>query len=197
MDAVFYWFAWVSVIIVTFFIQKQTLRQTLLLFSLICMCTYASPVLSEGHLLLLHISLLVCFGIRLWVRRSRSFVQHFWPFVLSVGYSAGLMFFIIHPVWSSFPGISFGIVFILLLLRMTIRDIEGLIGTWMVVNALGALFTYGVFYTYANEKLVESQAMLVLVFKGLLVLFILYGINNLKQSNKKTRKSKAKGAVFV
>jgi hypothetical protein len=197
VGATFYWYAWILTIIVFFFIEKTTLRYDLLFFTGIAMCTYTLMTWSPASHLYIHVSLLLLFGTHIWIRRKRAFFHHFWPFILSVGYASIWMFFVIHPVWSNFPGVSFGLVVAILLLRMIIADIEGLIGSWLLINAGGTLFSYGIFAIYGNEGLIESQMMMLFALKGLLVFFLFYGIDHLKRLILKKKKSSSKGAALV
>ncbi|QAS50766.1 YphA family membrane protein [Halobacillus litoralis] len=198
MTAIFYWYAWIAAIIVIFYIQKRTLRHALMLFIGIAMCTFSVSSLSTGAHIYIHVLLLSGFGTHLWVRRHRSIFEHFWPFVLSIGYAAILMFFVIHPVWGEFPGISLGMVLIFLLLRMIVKDIEGLLAIWMLMNAGGTLSSYVIFSTYSNEGLIESQTMMTFVLKGVLFLFVFYGVHNLKRAIRRKRlNSSSKGAAVV
>ncbi|MGV2620293.1 UNVERIFIED_CONTAM: hypothetical protein N8J90_03870 [Halobacillus marinus] len=138
------------------------------------------------------------FGIYFWNRTRRKKWEHAWLLLSSIGYSAVWIIHIIHPVWAVFPGISLLLAGVVFSLRLVIRDLEGRIGLWIFMNAGGSLLSYYVFSLYTEEGLVESGNMMTLTMKGLFILFIIYGVERMKQSiNKKKRSLRKKGSAFV
>lgn len=197
MSADFYWYAWTITIIVFFFVNKKTMRNDVLLLTGFTMCTYAFSSWSPPLHLYIHVFFLLVLGTHIWLRRTRGFFDHFWPFILSMGYASTFMFYVIHPVWANFPAMSSGIVLVIILIRMIIGDVEGQIGIWLLMNAGGTLFSYGIFSLYSNEGLIESQSMMIFAFKGLLIIFLINSIENLKRHIQRKKKSTPKGAAFV
>ncbi|WP_146816023.1 YphA family membrane protein [Halobacillus faecis] len=197
MEATFYWFAWSLTVIAVFFIQRRKLKRDLLLVLGVFMCTYDWLSWSPNGQFYFHICILLVFGTYLFISIRRSMFDYFWPFILSVGYAAVWMFLVVHPVWVNFPGVSLFLLVIVGLLRMFVKDVGGQMGLWVLTNAGGTLFSFLIFALYQNEGLIDTHAMLSLSIKGMFVLLLFHGVDQLKRSIRKKRKSISKGAAFV
>ncbi|MCA0983007.1 hypothetical protein LCL89_02980 [Halobacillus yeomjeoni] len=196
MEAEFYWYSWVIVIILFFFTQKASIRNPLLLLCSLLMITYnITPYFSE-HFMYIHTFTIAIFGIYYWIRNKKRFLLHVWPFVLSIGYTSIQLFFLVNPVWLEFPGLSL-LVFLLLYIFHKFSDsVESLIGMWFLVNACGTLWSYSVFSLFSLEGLIEMNVILLFVIQGLLWILILNGVDHLKAKVQK-QKSRKKGAAWV
>ncbi|MYL71217.1 hypothetical protein GLW00_10150 [Halobacillus litoralis] len=197
MEATFYWFAWSLTIIAVFFIHKRKFKRDLLLVLGVFMCTYDMLSWSQKGQFYIHIITLVVLGTYLYISIRRSLFDYFWPFILSIGYAAVWMFLIVHPIWVNFPGLSLFTLVIAGLLRIFIKDVGGQIGLWMLTNAGGTLFSFLIFALYQNEGLIATHLMLSFWIKGVFVLLLFHGMEQLKRSIRKKRKSISKGAAFV
>ncbi|SDO94910.1 YphA family membrane protein [Halobacillus aidingensis] len=197
MEATFYWFAWSLTVIAVFFIQRRKLKRDLLLILGVFMCTYDILSWSQKGQFYFHVLILLVFGTYLFISIKRTVFDYFWPFILSVGYAAIWMFLIVHPVWVNFPGISLFLFVIVGILRMFVKDVGGQMGLWMLTNAGGSLFSYITFALYQNEGLINTHVMLSLSIKGVFVLLLFHGVDQLKRTIRKKRKSLSKGAAFV
>ncbi|MBN9653090.1 hypothetical protein J0K78_02340 [Halobacillus sp. GSS1] len=197
MEATFYWFAWSITVIAIFFIHRRKFKRDLLLVLGVFMCTYDMLSWSQKWQFYFHIITLVVLGTYLYISIRRSLFDYFWPFILSIGYAAVWMFLIVHPIWVNLPGISLFTLVIAGLLRIFIKDVGGQIGLWMLTNAGGTLFSFLIFALYLNEGLINTHVMLSFWIKGVFVLLLFHGMDQLKRSIRKKRKSISKGAAFV
>ncbi|KHE70924.1 hypothetical protein, partial [Halobacillus sp. BBL2006] len=185
MTAMFYWYAWTISIIGYFFLQKISLRLRLLLFTGVSMSTYSVSFWNTEQHFYLHIGMLGAFGLLFWTGRKREWTQHFWPFVLSLGYTSVQLFFIVNPVWLELPGIQLGLIGVIILLKYFCPDTEGLIGMWLFMNAIGTLSSHLILSLYSQDELLFNDQVLLLALKGVLILMIFYGVAHLKNRNKK------------
>ncbi|MCA1009479.1 hypothetical protein [Halobacillus halophilus] len=198
MAAIYYWYAWFLALIIFFFIPASSLRSRLLLFIWIIMCTYSFGDNPFINFQLYSILLLAIFGTYFWKITHKHMIQHFWPIVLSIGYTAVQLFLLVQPVWSRLPGIYLGVIFFLFVLHKMFEDLPSLIGVWLLINAFGTLWSYLVLSIYILEEPIMNQQMIIFVLKGMVVLFIMYGIHHLKYSLQQQKiKTIKKGGAYV
>ncbi|MGP4077017.1 YphA family membrane protein [Halobacillus sp. K22] len=198
MAAIYYWYAWFLALIIFFFIPSSHLRSRLLLFIWIIMCTYTLADLQLMGSLPFSIFLLGIFGTYFWKIRRKNMIQHFWPIVLSVGYTAVQLFLLVQPVWSRLPGVYLAVIFFLFILHKIFRDLPSLIGVWLLINAFGTLWSYLVLSIYILEEPMFNQQTIIFVLKGMVALFIMYGVYRLKLSlQQKKIKPLRKGGAYV
>jgi len=198
LAAIYYWYAWILALIIFFFIPSSYLRSRLLLFIWIIMCTYTIGDNQFIHFQLYFVLLLGIFGTYFWKITHKHMIQHFWPIVLSIGYTAVQLFLLVQPVWSRLPGVYLGVVFFLYVLHKMFQDLPSLMGAWLLINAFGTLWSYLVLSIYILEEPFFNQQMVIFVLKGMVVLFIMYGIHRLKYSlHQKKIKTIKKGGAYV
>ncbi|ARI77238.1 YphA family membrane protein [Halobacillus mangrovi] len=198
MTATYYWYAWTISIIAYFFIQKSQLRLKILLFTGISMSTYSLSFWNGQQHFYLHIAVLGFFGLIFWTSRNRGWIEHFWPFVLSIGYTSFQLFFMVNPVWLELPGIPIGLIAVLLLLKYFCRDLEGLIGMWLLMVAIGTLCSYLILSLYSDGGVFFNNQILLLAAQGILILLFFHGLEKLKSMNKKKRIQRInKGAALM
>ncbi|MFQ3542966.1 hypothetical protein Q7A53_02690 [Halobacillus rhizosphaerae] len=196
MTAQYYWYGWVIIMIAYFFLPPSKVRNRILFFCFIVLNTYSfinDPIIHDY----LQLGLLYCFGLSFWLIDRRSFVDHFWPFILSMVYTSIQMFLVVHPVWTLFPGFHLGWILAIILLDWFDLSFSSLIGLWFILNSCGAFLTMYVFSVYGVEQFLTSEQVIVTTFKGLVIIFILHGISRLKKAVRRGRKSRNKGAAYV
>lgn len=167
-----------------------------MLFVGLLMCTYEIFPWDPSTQIYFHVSFLFIFGVYIWIRKKRAFFNHFWPFIFSVGYASIWMFLVIHPIWVNFPGASLSIILFIWMLRVVMDDLGGLIAIWLLTNAGGTLISYLIFTLYQKEGLIDTQVTNSFVMKGLIILLLFHGVDQLKRSIRK-KKTRPKGAALV
>ncbi|MBA2173860.1 hypothetical protein H0266_03000 [Halobacillus locisalis] len=195
MAASFYWYAWLIVIIVFFYIESDSLKKRVLCFTGVAMCLYSVEMLNHNWFLFFHPLFLFVFGLNLWVKEKKRMVQHFWPFLLSLGYSAAQLFLVVAPLWLQFPFLYPLFIISIYLLFSFVQDLLSVLGLWLMINGLGMLWSTLVFSVYEMEAVVSMNGTLLLVMKGFLTILVLHAIFQLKRWVK--RNSSRKGAAPV
>lgn len=180
MAFTYYWLSWVIVVITVFFINKADIKKHLLFFMGILMCIFS--IRSDGALIysLLHPILLIWFGGRFWLMKKKRLVAHFWPFMLSMVYSSIQLFIVVSPLWMEFPLSTFGIVIFLFGLTYFLKNISCAIGMWLLMSGMGMLWTTLVFSPYEMTAAIDTNLVMITSMKGILILFILYGVQSLR-----------------
>nr|WP_139254156.1 hypothetical protein [Halobacillus karajensis] len=79
---------------------------------------------------------------------------------------------------------------------MVMDDLGGLIAIWLLTNAGGTLISYLIFTLYQKEGLIDTQVTNSFVMKGLIILLLFHGVDQLKRSIRK-KKTRPKGAALV
>ncbi|UOQ42697.1 hypothetical protein MUN89_12020 [Halobacillus salinarum] len=197
MEAQYYWYCWFVFIIVYFLFPPSHLQKGLSVFVLLLMSSYGLFQNTGFHDILL-LGIVVIFGLIFWINEQKSLVTHFWPFILCLGYAACQMFLFIHPIWHQFPGFELSLVLFILVLHWFSGSFSSAVGFWMLVNGLGSLVTIVVLEEVEVEQVIIAENIIVFLLKGMVLLFILFGMARLKRSVRRSRnQSRKKGAAHA
>ncbi|TGB04517.1 YphA family membrane protein [Halobacillus salinus] len=180
MAPFYYWLSWLIVIIAIFFIEGTSLKQTLLLFAAVVMCLYSLNA-EEPLLQLIHPAVLVAFGVRFWLMKTKKWLSHVWPFIFSLVCTSLYLFLIVSPLWMEFPLKSIGVCIFLFAMTFYLGNLCCAIGFWLLLNGLGILWTTIVFWQYELGAVLDLNQKMLTVLQGVLILFVIYGVLTLKK----------------
>ncbi|WP_163526241.1 hypothetical protein [Halobacillus ihumii] len=182
MAVAYYWYAWFLMILAYFFLNRNSIKRDVL------MVFIAFQMISFSHLNNNHdvstytlLGVLSLFGLIFWIEQKK-FWYHALPFSFSLLCAGVQLFFLVNPVWSLFPAIQWLLVGVIYIVHKLGFPFYSQVGLWVLVNTLGTLWSTLVLTYYQTSDYMNLIEMNLLIGKGIILLFLLQGIYQIKRS---------------